>query len=111
MDWGNNGVLAVCLNRSVYLWNSKNGEIQLLLSTSSEDNYVSSVSWMNRGGDKDHLAIGFSNNVIQLWDVEKFSFVRQLLGHNNRVSSLSWNNYILSSGSRDQSIINHDIRA
>jgi hypothetical protein len=63
MDWGNNGILAVCLNRSVYLWNSRNGEIELLLSTSSEDNYVSSVSWMNRG-EKDHLAIGFSNSVI-----------------------------------------------
>jgi cell division cycle protein 20 (cofactor of APC complex) len=31
MDWGDNGILAVSLDQSVYLWNSYNGEIQLLL--------------------------------------------------------------------------------
>jgi cell division cycle protein 20 (cofactor of APC complex) len=31
-------------------------------------------------------------------------------GHHDRVSSLSWNRAILSSGSRDTTIINHDVR-
>lgn len=31
-------------------------------------------------------------------------------GHSLRVSSLSWNSYILSSGSRSGQIIHHDVR-
>eukprot|EP01052_Picozoa_sp_SAG31_P032976 SAG31_NODE_3672_length_4001_cov_3.839313_3_plen_186_part_00 len=37
--------------------------------------------------------------------------VRTMAGHLARVSSLSWNNHLLSSGSRDSMIFNHDIRA
>jgi len=33
-----------------------------------------------------------------------------MLGHTDRVSSLAPNNYLLSSGSRDKKIINHDVR-
>jgi len=36
--------------------------------------------------------------------------VRSMNGHQARVGSLSWNNHILSSGSRDGKIINHDVR-
>jgi len=31
-------------------------------------------------------------------------------GHSERISSLSWNKHILSSGSRDGNIVNHDVR-
>jgi cell division cycle protein 20 (cofactor of APC complex) len=31
-------------------------------------------------------------------------------GHTERVSSLSWNNYILSTGGRDSIVVNHDVR-
>ena len=31
-------------------------------------------------------------------------------GHSSRVGSLSWNSYILSSGSRSGQIIHHDVR-
>lgn len=110
MDWGDNGILAVSLNQSVYLWNSYTQDIQLLLSTSTEGNYISSVSWMNKS-HANCLAVGFANNTIQLWDVEKVSPYRSLHGHTARVSSMSWNNFILSSGSRDTTIINNDVRA
>lgn len=32
-------------------------------------------------------------------------------GHSARVGSLAWNSFIISSGSRDGSIIHHDVRA
>ena len=35
---------------------------------------------------------------------------RRMGGHSARVSSLSWNNHIVSSGGRDALIINHDVR-
>jgi hypothetical protein len=33
------------------------------------------------------------------------------MGHKGRISSMSWNNYILSFGIRDTNIINHDVRS
>ncbi|XP_040953127.1 cell division cycle 20.2, cofactor of APC complex isoform X3 [Gossypium hirsutum] len=37
--------------------------------------------------------------------------IRSLQGHSGRIASTAWNGHILTSGSRDKSIINHDIRA
>ena len=73
-----------------------------------ETDYVSSVSWLPQGGT--HLAIGTNSNVVQLWDVEAGKQVRSMDGHSSRVGALAWNNHILTSGSRDTSIINHDVR-
>ena len=36
--------------------------------------------------------------------------VRSLGGHSSRIGALAWNNHMLTSGSRDNSIINHDVR-
>jgi len=47
---------------------------------------------------------------VQLWDVAQQRQVRTMHGHSDRVSSLSWNRAILSSGSRDTTIIHHDVR-
>jgi WD40 repeat protein len=47
---------------------------------------------------------------VQLWDVQAQRQVRSLGGHCARVSSMSWNEYILSTGSRDTKILNHDVR-
>jgi len=47
LDWGKNGLLAISLDQNVYLWNYHSGDIKLLLSTLTNDNYISSVSWMN----------------------------------------------------------------
>lgn len=109
MDWGENGILAIALNRSVYLWNNNNGEISTLLTTEEEDNYVCSVSWMNR--QNNCLAVGLADNNINLWDAETYQPIRNLKGHSGRVSSLAWNQHILTSGSRDTFILNHDVRA
>jgi len=109
MDWGENGLLAVSLNQSVYLWNCFSGEISNLLTTEAANNYICSVNWMNQGGNC--LAIGFADNSLQLWDAQTTQPIRNLKGHTSRVSALSWNNHILTSGSRDTWILNHDIRA
>ena len=46
----------------------------------------------------------------QIWDVARHKQIRSLRGHSARVGALSWNHSTLSSGSRDSSIINHDVR-
>ena len=59
--------------------------------------------------EKDKLAIGLENGNIEIWDTHAVKKIRTLGGHGQRVSSLSWNNNILSTGSLDSSILNHDI--
>ena len=47
----------------------------------------------------------------QVYDVQAETLVRTLEGHLHRVASLAWNgNAQLSSGSRDASVMNHDLR-
>nr|CAD1831466.1 unnamed protein product [Ananas comosus var. bracteatus] len=108
MDWGKENILAVAMGPSVYLWKADTGEVQLLLSADEEENYPTSVSWCDDGKK---LAIGYATSQIELWDALTFQQVRTFEGHKRRVGSLSWNRHILTSGSRDCSIINHDVRS
>lgn len=107
LDWGYNNIIAVALNQSVYLWHADNGRIDHLTELDS-DQYVSSVQWSFQDNS---LAIGTSNNTVQLWNADRLEMTREMRGHSARVSSLSWKDgNILSSGGRDSLIINHDIR-
>ncbi len=46
-----------------------------------------------------------------MWDVVKNTKVRTFIGHLGRVGSVAWNNpNFFSSGSRDKSILNRDLR-
>jgi WD40 repeat protein len=74
---------------------------------SSIDN-ICSVNWMKSSGVV--LAIGMKDGTTELWDTVKMSQIRKINGHSQRVSSLSWNNHILTTGSKDSKIINHDVR-
>lgn len=107
LDWSSQNTLAVALGRSIYLWNANNGTIQELTTLADENAHVSAVSWV---ADGQHLAVGTSEADVQLWDVEHLKQVRNMKGHTARVGSLSWNNYILSSGARSGNIHNHDVR-
>ncbi|XP_020080011.1 cell division cycle 20.1, cofactor of APC complex-like [Ananas comosus] len=108
LDWGKENILAVALGPSVYLWKADTGEVQLLLSVDEEEDHPTSVSWCDDGKK---LAIGYATSQIELWDALTFQQVRTFEGHKRRVGSLSWNRHILTSGSRDCSIINHDVRS
>ncbi|KAE8056872.1 hypothetical protein FH972_013608 [Carpinus fangiana] len=107
MDWGRNNVLAVALGSELYLWKSDNGNVQRLLQVRAND-YPSSVAWSE---DAKTLAVGYLHSNLQLWDAETSKLVRSLEGHSGRVAATGWNGHILTSGSQDKSIINHDVRA
>jgi len=107
LDWNSENILAVALGQTVYLWNASNGHIQELMQASGSDNYITSISWIQRGS---FLAIGTQGAEVQLWDTERLKQVRNMKGHKARVGSLAWNEYMLSSGSRDSAIHNHDVR-
>jgi cell division cycle protein 20 (cofactor of APC complex) len=93
----------------VYLWDASTGGINELMNVDTDPNdYISSVSFIQQGGT--HLAIGLGSNAVQLWDVEAGKKVRTMQGHSGRVGALAWNNHVLSSGSRDTTVLNHDVR-
>lgn len=78
-----------------------------LSQMTEDDEYISSVSWIQEGNV---LAVGTNSAQIQLYDANRMSRIRTMGGHASRVGSLAWNGPLLSSGSRDASIINHDVR-
>lgn len=107
LDWSSGNQIAIALERSVYIWNASSGSVSSLMETSSADNYVSGIKW---SGDGAYLSIGMSNGDIEIWDVEEQSKTRSMNGHTARVGVMAWDRHILSSGCRDGSIWNHDVR-
>ena len=109
LSWSDTNILAVALANTVYLWNASSGDIQELCTCDDgPGSHISSVSWVQEGGA--HLAVGTSSGKTQLWDVHAFKQLRSMDGHTDRVSSMAWNRHLLSSGSRDTTIVHHDVR-
>ena len=117
LEWGRANILAVALGPEIYLWNGESSETSLLMSiikdnsnlnSNNENNIITSLSWMNNGIG---LGVGLPNGYIEIWDVVKISKIREFKAHSERISSLAWNNYIISSGSKDKLIKNFDVRS
>jgi cell division cycle protein 20 (cofactor of APC complex) len=115
LHWGPNNVVAIALQKSVYMWNATTNSVDQLCELEGDDNVVTSVQWS--GLRNDILAVGTSDNSVQIWDVSMSTQIRNIQSHSSRVSSLSWNNgpihggNLLSSGSRDSLILHHDMRS
>jgi len=109
MAWSSLNILAVALGPAVYLWNASNGSIEMLcdLAETDEEDYVCSVAWT---ADGKYLSVGTATSMVQIWDVERKKQLRGMTGHSARVSAVAWNGHTLTSGSRDSTIINHDVR-
>ncbi|KAL2913469.1 WD repeat-containing protein slp1 [Polyrhizophydium stewartii] len=106
LDWSSRNILAIALDRTVYIWNADTGSVQEFCST-AEDDLVTSLQWTLDGS---YLAVGTANGDAQIWDVDSASKVRTMRGRNSRVGVLSWDRHIVSSGARDGSIWHHDVR-
>ncbi|KAG0746756.1 hypothetical protein G6F57_008077 [Rhizopus arrhizus] len=105
LDWSCSNVVAVGLGKSVYLWSADNGTIQAL--DYDLDETVASLSY---SADGTYLAVGTSSGDTQIWDVQKNKKLRSMRGQDCRIGVLSWDKHIISSGGRDGSIFNHDVR-
>lgn len=108
LDWSKQNLVAIALDQSAYLMDYSTKNIIRVDPESSPDR-ITSLSWMQM--DANILAIGMDNGTIEIWDMVKSARLRTLRGHTQRVSSLSWNQNILTTGSLDTEIINHDIRS
>ena len=116
ISWSEINILAVALGDCVWLYNCSTANVRKLLQLPGAEDfmgssaYLTSVSWSTMPGQTHFLAVGTSNNTVQLWDAEAIRPVRVFRGHTGRVCSLAWNSNLLSSGSQDTMIHQHDIR-
>ncbi|KAJ6264482.1 Beta-TrCP [Drechslerella dactyloides] len=106
MDWGSSNMVAIGLERNVYVWNASSGSVSCLLET-TPDTHVTSVKWSNDGS---FVAVGLGTGEVQIWDPEESAKIRSMHSHSSRVGVMSWDKHILSTGSRSGEIINHDVR-
>lgn len=106
LDWSASNQVAIGLDQAVYIWNANTGAVSSLMET-SEDTYVSSLRWSRDGS---YLSVGVGDGGVQIWDIATASKLRSMQGHTARVGVMSWDRHILSSGSRDGAIHNHDVR-
>lgn len=106
LDWSVTNQLIVGLGSCVYIWNAFTSKVTKLCDLGVSDT-VTSVSSSNDG---QYVTIGSQNGTVSLWDTVKFKLIRTLFGHSTRVGTLAWNSDIVSSGSRDRTILNRDIR-
>lgn len=106
LDWSSSNIVTVALGSSVYLWNAATGNIEVLFENENEES-ACSLAWIQEGHI---LAVGTNSGNVELWDCSKMKRLRVMTGHNARVGSLAWNSFVVSSGSRDGYIIQHDVR-
>lgn len=106
LDWGSQDILGVGLGSSVYLWNASSGSVEKLCDLGAQDK-ITSLSWLGVGT---HIAVGTDSGLVQIWDAQTSKCTRTMTGHTQRASSLAWNEHILTSGSKDKTILHRDVR-
>ncbi|CAO3651831.1 unnamed protein product [Cunninghamella blakesleeana] len=111
VDWGSNDCLAVGLGTCVYLWDANTSRVTKLCDL--QDEQITSVSWAQKqkGTNKNLLAIGTNQANLYLYDVKVSKKLRMWADHTGRIGSLCWNNNVLTTGSRDCTILHHDVRS
>lgn len=107
VDWSQQNDLVVGLQSCVYIWSATSSKVTKLYDLGGSDS-VTSVSWAQRGT---HLSVGTETGLVQVWDVAAQKLVRVYHGHEGRVGALAWSSSQLSSGSKDRSILNRDLRS
>lgn len=100
-------LLAVGLGRSVDLWSARTERCTRLCDLGPRYG-CASVAWSQDGA---LLAVGRHNGEVQVWDAAAGRQVRTYECHDRRrVGALAWNGHTLSTGSRDHSILQRDLR-
>ena len=108
VDWSSQNLLSVGLGPAVYIWSACTSKVTKLCDVTPIGDNITSVAWNQRGN---HLSVGLESGETQIWDVQQLKLVKTLGGHLGRVSAISWNDSLLSTGSRDRLILEHDLRS
>ena len=108
VDWGNINVLGVGLGHCVYLWSAHTSKVTKLCDFTTRNDPITSIAWVQKGTN---IAVGTNTGAVELWDAETQAVIRSMSGHTGRVGALTWNEHILTSGSRDRLIYHRDVRS
>lgn len=112
VDWSCGNLVAIALEASVYIWNAETSEVSCLCSLAEDgqesEEYICSIRF---SGDGSYLALGNSSGSVQIYDLETGALIRTMAGHQSRIPTVDWFGATLSSGARDGSIWNHDVRS
>ncbi|KAJ2553331.1 substrate-specific activator of APC-dependent proteolysis [Coemansia sp. RSA 1933] len=110
MDWSTSDQVSIALNNEVYVWDAQSSQTNRLcdVSTEGDGTWVTSVRWAENGK---HLAVGLNTGAVQIWDVNHGRKIRSYNVHTRRVGVVEWNQSVVTTGSRDKRIYNHDSRA
>ncbi|XP_059664635.1 B-type cell cycle switch protein ccs52A-like [Cornus florida] len=95
------------MGNCVYTWNVCNKKLTKLCDFEVDES-VCSVSWAQHGTN---LAVGTNKGKVQIWDASRCKRVRTMEGHQLNVFALAWSSSLLSSGGKDKTILQRDIRA
>lgn len=107
LDWSSTNLISVGLDNTVYIWSAITNKASKLYEIASSE-MICSVGWNNKASN---LAVGESTGKLKLIDPETTKIIREMQGHTCRVSSISWNGNVVSTGSRDRTILTRDPRA
>jgi cell division cycle 20-like protein 1 (cofactor of APC complex) len=108
VDWSSKNDIAVGLGNSVHLYTTNQTQENILFTYNNTiDKYVSSLIISQDG---ELLAVGNSEGFIEIYDINTQKIVTSFGGHDSRIGVVAWNNNIISSGSKDCSILNRDYR-
>lgn len=103
--WSNDNLLAIALDKSVYIWNANDGSVNLITEC---ETIITSIKW---SPDDYYLSIGLNSGIIEIWDIEKKSKIRTMKFNNFlRIAAQSWNNFNLTIGMKNGEILNNDVR-
>lgn len=94
------------LDRTICLWNRKNGV--LIRTLAGHRGHVYSVTW---SPDGQMIASGSSDKTIRIWNEHNGNLVNTLKGHYGHVFSVAWSpdGRMLASGSADKTINLYDL--
>nr|XP_020449630.1 cell division cycle protein 20 homolog B isoform X2 [Monopterus albus] len=115
LDCSCNGMIALALGSSVYLWNSETralvGYLNPSLQPGQPHHQMQSISSLCWSRDGRVLSTGSRRGEIQLWDVERKQNMMCLPSHLSVVRAFSWKQQLLSSGCMLGHIHHSDPRA
>ena len=118
--WSRKNIIGVGLDETIYLFNFLSNSVMThfaLNQTKKHDSfrdtrdstslYLCSLIYEDDGNS---LAVGDSLGQIHITDVERNKMVSSSFAHTNRIGSLHWQENIIVSGSRDNTVRLFDVR-
>ena len=109
IHWSQRNQLAVSLGQAVWIWNGDTSNVyKFAFKDDIEDIEYTSVQWDPKGN---LLGVGDVSGKLEIWDVNGNKKIRKLGGHSDRLDCISWNGNLISTGSRDGSILTRDLRS